>query len=251
MPEAPLISVVIIHWDTPGVLNGQLEILTPNKDVEVIVVDNFSSKEVAKKVSALSDKATHIVLNKENLGFAAAGNVGARLARGQWLLFLNPDVRINAAAVMEFADAAAARNLAAASPKTQDPRYLKPLPSPSSLLVEFSPLHRILPLSMFGQKTLTGGCLLIKKDVFEQVGKWDEDFFLWFEDSDLTRRLLDGGHNIGWVDVNASHEGGVSFKRMDAGKQKKIFFKSMKTYGIKHFSLFGNRVVQLISKRSL
>lgn len=249
MPESPLVSVVIIHWNTPGVLKEQLSLLRTTREVEVIVVDNFSSKEVRKQVSLISAVATRTVLNNENLGFAKAGNIGARLARGEWLLFLNPDVLITSESVLAMADAAAAQSFAAVSPKTTDPRYSKPQPSPFSLIVEFSPLHRLLPLSLFKQKTLTGGCLLICRDIFEQIGKWDEQFFLWFEDSDLTKRLIDAGHTIGWIDVDAPHQGGASFTSLNAEDQKNIFFGSMKLYAGKHFSWIGNRVVKLLAKR--
>lgn len=228
-------------------LRQQLRRLTADKETEVIIVDNFSSKENAMSVSALSKNATHIVLNKENLGFAAAGNIGARLARGEWILFLNPDVTISTAAVHEFVAAAAAQKLDAASPKTSDSRYLKPLPTPVTLVTEFSPLRRLIPLSIFKQKTLTGGCLLIRREIFVQIGTWDEDFFLWFEDSDLTKRLIDGGYKIGWVDVNAEHAGGVSFRTISESRRILLFFTSMSIYAKKHFGRIGERIIRLLA----
>ncbi|MBI1863457.1 glycosyltransferase family 2 protein [Candidatus Microgenomates bacterium] len=245
----PNISVIIINWSTPELVKSQMEVLHKDPSVEVILVDNFSTSENAKKISQLSKKVSHVILNNKNLGFSAAGNQGAHIAKGEWLLFLNPDLQITDAAVSAFVKEAIASGLDAASPTTDDPRYLKPLPSLFSLITEFSPLHRVVPLSLFTQKTLTGGCLLIKKDVFEKIGKWDEDYFLWFEDSDITKRLLDAHYKVGWVDIPVVHQGGASFTHISKQKRNQLFFTSMKIYANKHFSHWGNRVVELLAKR--
>ena len=81
--------------------------------------------------------------------------------------------------------------LDAASPNPGSTNYQKPLPSLLSLLVEFTPLNRLYNFKNFiTLRTLFGGCLLIKRLVLKKLGGWDEKFFLWFEDSDLTKDYM-------------------------------------------------------------
>ena len=244
------VSLVVIHWNTPESLKKQLTLLAQHdKAIEILVIDNFSEKDVRKKLSSFSSVADRIVLNSENVGFAAAANIGAKLAKGEWVLFLNPDVLMSEEAVLEFVDRVEAAGLDAASPITDNPNYNKPLPTPWSLTAEFSPLHRIIPQKIFKTTSLIGGCLLIKKTVLEAVGGWDEDFFLWFEDSDLTKRLIDDGYQVGRVEASMNHAGGESFQKLSEEKRRELFFQSMKTYAQKHFSRVGKSVVELLSMR--
>jgi len=215
-----------------------MTLLKPSNDLEVIVVDNASETPV---------KYSRVIKNKSNLGFAKACNQGTKIAKGEWLLFLNPDTHISSQSILELIRQAEELNYDAASLKPSSDSYSKPLPSAISLLAEFSPLRRIVPLSLFKQRTLFGGGLLIKKNVLQKIGGWDERFFLWFEDSDLTKRLLVNGYKIGWVDVPYKHAGGTSFKKMIDQKKKDIFFTSMNLYSNKHFSFLGQLVVKFIT----
>jgi GT2 family glycosyltransferase len=131
--------------------------------------------------------------------------------------------------------------------KPRSNRYNKPLPSPFSLLAEFSPLRRFVSLHRFVHRTLFGGGLLISRNVLEKLGGWDSRFFLWFEDSDLTMRLITSNFRIGWVDVPYTHKGGISFELLSEKKRKKIFFESMEHFAGKHFSHTGRWVVKFLS----
>ncbi len=236
------ISIIIVHWNTPEQFQVQSSKFEVRKNIEVIVVDNNSDKKLE-----IRNKNLRLIQNKTNLGFAAACNQGAKLAKGEWLLFLNPDTHISSANVLEFVRKTEERKLDAASLQPSSNSYTKPLPSPFSLLIEFSPLGRLIPLSVFKQKTLFGGGLLIRKSVLKNIGGWDEEFFLWFEDSDLTRRLIDSGHTIGWITIKHSHAGGVSFKRLKEQQRRKLFFISMNLYANKHFGTVGKLIVKLLT----
>ena len=239
------ISVIIVHWNTPHELKVQGSKFKFQNDLEVIVIDNASEKSI--KNLKLGTKNFNLIKNKENLGFTKACNQGAKMAKGEWLLFLNPDTHITSENILKFVSKAEEQNLDAASLQPLEDNYLKPLPTPLSLLVEFSPIRRLVPLSIFRQKTLFGGGLLIKKSVLENLNGWDEKFFLWFEDSDLTKRLLVNGYKIGWVDVPYAHAGGTSFKKLSDQRKKDIFFTSMNFYSNKHFGFFGQLVVRFIT----
>ncbi len=239
------VTAIIIHWNTPELLTKQLFLIKPSEDVEVIVVDNKSDESV----DWVKKDFQNIILikNSVNLGYAGGCNSGAKIAKGDWLLFLNPDVLITNKQIFAMVDQAEKNNFDAASPEPGTTNYKKPLPSWLSLLIEFTPLNRLYNFKKFiTLRTLFGGCLLIKRLILKQLGGWDERFFLWFEDSDLTKRLYDNNSKVGWLDIRVRHTGGASFQRLSDKSKRKIFFTSMDLYSKKHFSLFGRIIVNFL-----
>ena len=235
------ISVVIVHWNTPDILKRQLAKLRPSSQIEVIVVDNNSDRLPAVK------SPYRLVRCSENNGFASGCNRGAAIAKGDWLLFLNPDTHLTTSEIESFVRTVEKQNFDAASPLQTTENYFKPLPTPLTLLIEFSPLRRWIRLSKQKQHTLFGGCLLMKRSAFNSLNGWDEDFFLWFEDSDLTKRLYLNNYRIGWVPLTYTHSGGSSFKHVDNRMKKRWFFSSMNLYAKKHFSIAGQLIVRLLT----
>ena len=239
------VTAIITHWNTPELLRKQLTLLKPNKDIEVIIVDNKSDKSV----DWVKKDFQNIILikNSINVGYAGGCNSGTKIAKGDWLLFLNPDVQITNQQIFKMVDQAEKNNFDAASPNPGSTNYQKPLPSLLSLLVEFTPLNRLYNFKNFiTLRTLFGGCLLIKRLVLKKLGGWDEKFFLWFEDSDLTKRLYDKNYKVGWLNTRVSHIGGASFKKFGDKEARKIFFNSMSLYAKKHFSYAGRFIVNLL-----
>ena len=94
MPASPLISVIIVTWNSEKHLPACLDALSAQtyKDFEVVMIDNGSSDQSYLDFEGkYSDLKLTIIKNNENLGFATANNIGARLARGKWLALLNAD----------------------------------------------------------------------------------------------------------------------------------------------------------------
>lgn len=242
------ITVVIVHWNTPTHLKKQLQALSPQQNnLHIVVVDNASKDPllwVKKQYPSII-----LIENKINRGFGAACNQGTLHEEGEWLLFLNPDVEIDQHQINEMIAYAEKQHYDAACPASPKKEYNKSVPSMLSLLAEFTPLKRLFPLPLFPFKTLTGGCLLIKRKVFEDLGGFDERFFLWFEDSDLTYRLLKSNYSIGTIPISVVHEGGGSFKHLSTQYKRDIFFHSMHVYAQKHFHFLGRLIVSLIKKK--
>ena len=249
MNQSTKVTVIVVHWNTPDELKTQISNLKPSTNVEIIVVDNNSIKETVNQLKGfkLQDRGYKVVYNKKNLGFAKACNQGAKLSKGKWLLFLNPDTYISSHNTLRFLREAEELNYDAASLKPSSNNYSKPLPSALSLLVEFSPLRRFIPLKIFKQKTLFGGGLLIKKSVLNDLGGWDNHFFLWFEDSDITERLLKGGYRIGWIKIPHKHIGGTSFNKISEKRKRQIFFSSMSQYAHRHFNAVGVKIFKFVN----
>lgn len=239
------VSIIIVHWNTPDLLEKLLTGLGESKEIEIIVVDNhsesFLSEIQLKKYFAIT-----FLFNNENRGFSTACNQGAAKATGEWLLFLNPDVGISSSEVLKMVEYAKTQKLDALSPNPSSYAYAKPLPSPLSLLQEFTPLGKLFPASKTIRNTLTGGCLLIDKSILTKLGGWDENFFLWFEDSDLTKRLYDAKFSVGWYPKPITHQGAGSIKLLSNVEQKKLFFNSMEIYARKHFNWGGWLITKFI-----
>ena len=250
------LSIIIVHWNTHDYLRKLLTFLSFQQNFQIIVVDNASKKPPAEIKKEYPD--IQLIQNNFNRGYAFACNQGATKALGparrsfneggEWLLFLNPDIEINPQQITDLVKYAEKNNLDACSVKTNN-SYQKPLPFLLSLLIEFTPLVKLVSLGLFSQKTLFGGCLLIKSNVLECLGGWDERFFLWFEDSDLTLRLIKNQYKIGWFNLAIQHSGGASFKKLNKQNQRDIFFHSMDIYAKKHFSLFGRLIISLLKKK--
>ncbi|OGK12423.1 hypothetical protein A3C98_00420 [Candidatus Roizmanbacteria bacterium RIFCSPHIGHO2_02_FULL_37_15] len=240
------LSIIIIHWKTSNSLKNLLILLKSSKDYQIIVIDNASGNNLNWLNRDFSQ--VELIENKINRGFAFACNQGVIKAEGERLLFLNPDCEITPIQIQAMVNYSESNAFDACSVKSTD-SYQKPLPSPLSLLIEFSPINRFLGLNVFSKRTLFGGCLLIKSAVLKSLGGFDERFFLWFEDSDLTLRLIKNNYKIGWTNIPIKHIGGESFKKLDDQFKKDIFFNSMEIYAKKHFNLFGQLIVTLIKKR--
>ncbi len=243
-------SIIIVHWNTPTILRKQLEILSGITNSEITVVDNASSENIAWIRNYFPN--VRLIVNKFNRGFAAACNQGAAVSTREWLLFLNPDVRIDKDEIESLIRYAKEKKLDACSPTPESDDYKKPVPSWWTLLIEFTPLKRILwnkIQSIVDYHTLTGGCVLIHSKVFRYLGGWDERYFLWFEDSDLTKRLLNNDYRIGWAPFFVNHIGGVSFADLGIQEKRDLFFHAMRVYAHTHFGFFGRYIVDKMTQR--
>ena len=142
-----------------------------------------------------------------NLGFAAGANAGARVAQGALLLFLNPDVQLGPRAVERLAGAFRSADVAVAGPKVELDRL-----GAFELGSTIDPLGYPVPLSSPRPPLYVSGCaLMTTKDLFADLGGFDERFFLFVEDVDYCWRALLRGHDVRVVpEAIAHHYGGAS-----------------------------------------
>jgi len=240
------ISVVIVNWNSNNLVEKQLQSLEKHIQ-QIILVDNNSDDSLKTIVNKY--KNVTLIENSFNKGFAAACNQGLNLVKNKWTLFLNPDVEITNDNITQLLEYAKSKNLDAVSVNSNANEYSKPIPTVYSLVSEFSFLNRIIPLNIFKSKTLIGGIVCINTNILKCLCGWDERFFLWFEDSDLTKRLVENNHKIGFANIKIKHIGGFSLKRLTQNTQKDLFFNAMDVYSRKHFSKFQQKVISLIKKR--
>lgn len=180
--------------------------------LEIVCVDNASADDLS---AALSGFAIRRIDNSVNLGFGHACNIGAAAASGEYLLFMNPDVRLEADAVDALLQAAERYpNCSVFVPRTNtvDGRLwfreeneidrLSGVPLPTRIR------------QVWGDcciRFVNGGVFMIKRTLFLETGGFDEDIFLYYEDDDLSHRLLQRGEPMILVSgAHAVHDIGTS-----------------------------------------
>jgi GT2 family glycosyltransferase len=219
----PAVSAVVVSYNCADLLRTALASLSEQEvdgGLEIIVVDNASADDGADVAAAFP--GVEVVALERNVGFAAANNVGARRARGGVLLFANPDVEAPPRVVAALNDFLLRNNAAAAvGPKLvgRDGRLqrfcARRFPTAWNLLFQVSGIgesrwagaswaHRFYPARYYEvgparAEALAGAFMIVRRGVFEEVGGFDEGYFLYGEDVDLCRRLSAAGGEIWYV----------------------------------------------------
>jgi N-acetylglucosaminyl-diphospho-decaprenol L-rhamnosyltransferase len=242
------LQIIIPYWNTPDSLKERISDLSD--DFPVCIVNNDSVLPSLPKSSHIT-----VINNSRNDGFARACNLGWQSTSAAFVLFLNADCQISAADIEVLLQEMKERNFGAISPQFVTPTgeaqagYHQSLPSLWSILYQYSPL-RHLPKLAAGNQTLPGGCLLVRRSVLEELSGWDERFWLWWEDSDFSQRLLEHGQPFGVSTmIKVQHEGGESFSSLTEDWKKQVFFHSLRVYSRKHFGSVSHRIVHLITNR--
>jgi len=211
------VSVIIVSYNTRSLLKQCLESIyrnTAGLQYEVIVVDNNSADDSGKMV--LEDfPAANLILNTENEGFAKANNRGFGCSRGDNLLFLNSDTIITNNALKYLTDYLQKHSaVGVVGPKLVTPdgaptQSYQRFEDVSKLYLGTECLRHFLDVKKYRMhyphyqfvtdrevEWLSGAALAIKRHVFEQVGKWDENYFLYYEDMDLCLQVKRAGYTV-------------------------------------------------------
>lgn len=256
----PSLDIVIVNWNTGGALRECIESIHAAAQgialQRVVVVDNASSDDSLALAQAAGCPLV-IVRNEENRGFAAACNQGARGSTADYLLFLNPDTRLEAhtlARTLEFMEASARSDVGICGIELFDDRgrsstVAARFPSLRVLLGGATGLAKVLP-RVFPRHLLTGedcgatrevdqiigAFFVIRRRLFEALDGFDERFFVYFEEVDLSYRAKQAGYrSMYFAGARAYHRGGLSSEQVRATR---LFFslRSRLLYAFKHFS---------------
>jgi GT2 family glycosyltransferase len=203
------LTAIIVCYNSAHIIGNSLELLT-KANIKTIVVDNGStdgSVEIARQYGV------QIIQNHANLGFGAANNIGARAATTPWVIMINPDIEIDAKAIESLLLASQSYpNIGILAPRIIEPDGRLFL-QPRSIL---SPRHlnqakSLNPIGDCCVPFLSGACLFMKRIVFLELGGYDENIFLFYEDDDLCRRVCDAGLSLIHIDGStARHARGKS-----------------------------------------
>ena len=229
---------------------------TRDRQTEIFVVDNHSSDGSIEYLRSAFPRVKFMV-NKENTGFARANNQALREARGKNILFLNPDTILPedffrvGLSFMEKEPRAGALGVRMIDGSG---RFLKEsrrgFPSPWVAFCKLTGLTALFPHSRLlanyylghlpsdrnhPAPILSGACLWARRDALDKAGPFDEQFFMYAEDIDLSHRLEQAGYlNYYIADTTILHFKGESTQK-DA-RYIKLFYKAMSQFRQKYFS---------------
>jgi N-acetylglucosaminyl-diphospho-decaprenol L-rhamnosyltransferase len=220
-PKGPAISIVIVSHNSGHILGECLERLP--EAAEIIVVDNASGDD---SVRVAEGYPVRLIGLPENVGYGRACNRGAEAASGEFILFINPDVRLEPGSIARLAEAVERYPGAAAFA----PRLLKPDGSivfqDSSILCspphnKSKPKHQ--PAGDCCVEAMSGAAMFCRREAFIGLGGFDERIFLYYEDDDLCRRLRKAGWSLVYVyGALGRHEHGKSTR----SRKGAIYFRS-------------------------
>lgn len=264
------LSVIIVNYNAQHFLQLCLDALQDalkSINAEVIVIDNVSSDDSCTIIKQ-SYPWIKLIENTENVGFGRANNQGAAIAKGRHLLILNPDTIVTESCLkksLSLLDNDA--GLGAIGVKMLDgsghylPESKRGLPTPAVAFYKAFGLTRLFPKSKtFARyylghlshednhevEVLAGAYMMIPAKVYKQCGGFDEDFFMYGEDIDLSYRITKHGYRLFYLaEAPIIHFKGESTLR-DAAWAKR-FYGAMDLFSQKHFAEKGrllNRLMQ-------
>lgn len=221
-----LVSLIIVNWNGKGYLSNCLDSLFQLKTkcvTEIIIVDNGSSDGSVEHINELKTHKKNIILikNKKNLGFAHANNQGFNIAKGKYILFLNNDTTVK----NDFLDILVAKiesdkTIAGVQPKILMMDNPQKMDSSGSFFTNTGILYHRGHQQSANNKhfniedeifSMKGACMLFRTDVLRKVGVFDEDYFAYFEETDLCHRIWLAGYKIVYVPSSVVyHKGGGS-----------------------------------------
>jgi hypothetical protein len=255
----PDLSVCIVNWNTRSDLEHALDsVLKADQglDLQVIVVDNASRDGSADMVRERFAQVS-LIRSPQNLGFARGYNLAARQARGRYLLILNPDTEARPDALrrlVEFMDAHPAA--AAAGPRllnSDGTLQLSCRRFPRALAGVFRNtfLGRLFPGNRYAAHYLmtdwnhaeprevdwvSGAAMCVRREAWDQIGGFDERFFMYAEDMDWCLRAREAGWQIHYVpDAAIIHRVGRSSDQRPAAMVVQ-FHRSMARFYCKHYA---------------
>ena len=252
-----MVSVIVVNYNSHDkVARCVASIFNGNIDLDVIVIDNASTDESLSLLeSSFPDESRlKIVRNQHNLGFAVGCNMGARLAKGECLLYLNPDclvtentVEILRASLKNSSTVGMVGGLLLNPDGSEQVGARRAIPTPWRTLVrvfnlsglakryprlfsDFNLHQQPLPDQPIEVEAISGACMLVRREALEDVGELDEGYFLHCEDLDWCMRFRQKGWKILFVpDARVTHYLGT------CGRSRPVFVEWNKHKGMMRF----------------
>lgn len=277
----PKLEIVIVNWNSGSQLADSISSIAKyhhNLVLSVIVVDNASYDDSLIKVKSLKNLPfrLQLICNSTNKGFGVACNQGAALASSEYLLFLNPDTRLfqnSLPAPHEFMQNIVNVKVGIVGIQLLDTyevvtKSCSRFPNAGMFIVHALGINRLLGLTKLTQQmvdwdhSLTrqvdqvmGAFFFIRHSLFKSLGGFDERFYVYFEEVDLSFRAKQNGWNSVYIaNAQAYHSGGGVSNQV---KAHRLFYslRSRILYSFKHFNrpnavfvLFVTLLVEPISR---
>ena len=261
------ISIIIVSWKVKEKLRENLAALFANShevSFEVFVVDNNSADgtvEMLRREFSL----VRVIANDENAGFAKANNQAIKEANGNFVLLLNPDMKIKSDTLIKMTEwmkqtpQASVAGCRLLNKKNETIKQVRRFPTVWDQLAIVLKLPHLFPkildhyiIADFDYDkparvdSIRGGFFMMRKEMIKRVGFLDEQFFVWFEEVDYCRRVREAGGEVWYTPAAECLDYvGQSFKQVPRGIAQRYFRDSMLKYFKKWHSVREYRLLQL------
>jgi len=231
------LSIIIVNWNSARYATqcvASIQSQTNGLEYEIIIVDNASTDDSCRVLEHLP--GVKLIRSPQNLGFARANNLGFKSATGRNLLFLNPDTELRGPAInLMYTCLESSPGVRVLGCKllntdlTTQTSCVQSYPTILNQALDGEGLRKVFPKSkLWGMRPLfeatdgggveaemvSGACLMIPRQVFEKVGRFDPDYFIYAEDMDLCYRVRKAGGRICYLGgATVVHHGGQSSKQ--------------------------------------
>lgn len=249
------VSVITVTWNSKDLIGTQIESVRAGcikNSYEEIIIDNASPDQTPVFIKENYPFVT-VIANTENKGFGAANNQGVAIAKGEYLLFLNPDMRVAPGSIDIILDWMKQHpDVGIVSPKLVDehgklnedatPRRFPRLWEQVALLLK---IPHLFPGIMNGYMmkgfnadkeqevdSVRGSFMLMRREMVNKLGwAWDPRYYIWYEDVDICREAKRLGYKVVHTPIITCIDYiGQSFKKRDTLWKQKQITKSMLTY---------------------
>lgn len=266
------LSIIIVHYKVKKELFECIKSIQKTRSkipYEIIIVDNDEKKIIEHELKKIFPEVKYIKA-LGNIGFGAGNNLGAKHAKGNLLFFLNPDTFVFPQAIDILANfLLKEKNYAVVAPLLLDnSNNIYPQQGSQELgvlegIVALSFLNKLFPNNYISRKyflvlwdkkniqevdVVPGTALMIKKEIFNKAGKFDEQFFLYFEEFDLCKRAKNLGYRI-FINPQAKvkHTWGASTRTSNLNLNQ-IFKDSRFYYFKKYYGFLPAFIVEIFAR---
>lgn len=252
-------SAIIVSWNTKELLRTCIQGLLTQEGVklDIFVVDNNSSDGTVHMLRS-EFPSIKCIANIVNAGFGSANNQALRIAQGDYLVLINPDIEFQDTITLKsFLTKQREQKTGISGPMLlntdlsiqksvrADPTFISQVLTLLKLhiLFPFIPALKKYYLSDFNYQILqtvqqiSGAFFSISRECFEKTGLFDERFYIWFEEVDYCIRARKKNFVISYIpDVSVIHHGGQSFQKIMPLQRQKVFNKSLGLFAKKYFT---------------
>ncbi len=260
------LSVITVTWNSKNLITKLLESIlhfTKNIKYEIIVVDNNSSDGTVDTIqktyrSEINAGTIRVIANHDNRGFSKGNNQGLKISRGQYVLFMNPDMELVENSFDKITDffeknediSACTCQLNYGDNSLQ--KTIKRFPTLLSQILVLLKLHHFLKKNKSIRKYLAldfdyskqqpveqamGAFIFLRRSLIEKIKGWDEDYPIFWEDVELCKRISQLGEKIIYIPfTHVIHHESKSFAQVGSFQKQKKFNCGMLIYFRKHHS---------------
>lgn len=262
-----MVSVIIVSYKVKHYIEQVLcSLYKSNQEIEVFVVDNASGDGSVEYLSARYPQV-HYIANSGNVGFGKANNQALELAKGEYVLFLNPDTIVAERTLegcINLMESDAEIGAIGVRMQYSDghfaPESRRSVPTPFVSFCKMSGLSRLFPESkLFARyhlsymdrdmpceiEVVSGAYMFVRKSVLDIVGGFDESFFMYGEDVDLSYRILKAGYKNYYLPLPILHYKGESTTKTSYSYAK-AFYDAMTIFFTKHYRNYSRLFTFLV-----